>query len=466
MSEMKQTTWHGCYRQGWGTFLPRDAFAHPAKGAYGLAERIYKHCIDAGYFKAGDIVLDPFGGIGGFAFHAMLNGLRWVGVELEEKFCRLGEANFAFWKRRWGLEGAVMIQGDSRRLGEVLREAGALVSSPPWAAQMNEGGCKGDPPNNVRRKWSEQHGRNPDAANNQQYYQSYGTTPGQLGSMPPGDIDAVISSPPYAESIQGAHGETETAADSLSKRQTEGGSLGQSQRHGGYGVSEGQLGAMKADGFEGVVSSPPYLNAQVQDGSGIDFSKTIGGGPNCQGKQSDYGTTEGNLGNLPAGQGPEGIVSSPPFQSSMVESGDPNYAHKFHGFQSEYGTTPGQLGNDSGTTFWSAARDILFQCHAVLRPGSYAVWVVKAYVRNGAIVDFPGQWRQLCEACGFETVEEIHASLTERDGHPGLFGEEVVKTKKRASFFRRLHEKKRPDLAIDHEIVWVTRKPVVPRSAD
>ena len=83
---------------------------------------------------------------------------------------------------------------------------------------------------------------------------------------------------------------------------------------------------------------------------------------------------------------------------------------------------------------------------------------MKAFVRDKAIVDFPGQWLQLCLACGFTLVEEIHASLLKETRHPSLFGGEIVKTKKRAGFFRRLHEKKYPDLAIDYEVVLVVRK--------
>jgi hypothetical protein len=72
----------------------------------------------------------------------------------------------------------------------------------------------------------------------------YGTAPGQLGALPPGEApqaDCAISSPPYAESLKGDNSEQETAAESRAKRKTPGGSLGQSQRHAGYG-SDGNLG--------------------------------------------------------------------------------------------------------------------------------------------------------------------------------------------------------------------------------
>jgi hypothetical protein len=129
-----------------------------------------------------------------------------------------------------------------------------------------------------------------------------------------------------------------------------------------------------------------------------------------------------------------------------------------HAKMVEYGTTDGNIGNDTGPTFWTAAREIVAQSYAILRPGGVAVWVLKSFVRAGAIVDFPGDWQRLCEACGFTLHEEIHASLVKRSEQPGLFGEPVVKSKSRMSFFRRLHIKKYPHLAINYEVVLVMRK--------
>jgi len=67
----------------------------------------------------------------------MINGLNWVGVELEEKFVSLGNQNIDAWNARysgklpkWGT--ALIIQGDSRNFAEIVRGAGCCVSSPPF----------------------------------------------------------------------------------------------------------------------------------------------------------------------------------------------------------------------------------------------------------------------------------------------------------------------------------------------
>ena len=71
-----------------------------------------------------------------------------------------------------------------------------------------------------------------------------------------------------------------------------------------------------------------------------------------------------------------------------------------------------------------------------------AVWVVKHFVRNKQRVDFPGDWRKLCEHVGFETIQEVHASLVSEETRSHLFDGERTTRRERKSFFRRLAEKK------------------------
>ena len=89
--------------------------------------------------------------------------------------------------------------------------------------------------------------------------------------------------------------------------------------------------------------------------------------------------------------------------------------------------------------------------------GGVAIFVVKSFVRKGKIVDFPGDWRRLCEAQGFQTVHEHHAMLVKETRKPSLFGHEIVEKKERKSFFRRLAESKGSP-AIDYETVLCMKK--------
>lgn len=350
---MNHVDWNGCYDGSWQSApLVPEAYAHPAKVSFNLAERIYRHMLTEGWLAPGDVVIDPFGGIGGFAFHAALYGMRWTGVELEQKFVDLGNQNLALWRNRYaphfpGYGSAVLVQGDSRRLVEVVTGAGGVVSSPPYAGfTASDSGFR--PPHS-----SAEYGRDESKPSAQQMVSTdgYGSTPGQLGAMPAG----VVSSPPYAEA----------------------------QAHPSIGS----------------------VNKDEWGSAGTD------------------------------------IVAR-------------------RGLSASYGSTPGNIGNDTADTFWSAAAVIVQQCYAILRPGGYAAWVTGDFVRNKQRVPFGQQWLDLCVSCGFEPALWAVAWKSEHNGtQAGMFGEVQEMRKERVSFFRRLANAKRPETAIVNEDVIFVRKP-------
>ena len=400
-------TWEGCYPSQWKGLMVDEAICHPAKISSKLAKRIYDHMREEGWIPEGSIIIDVFAGVAGFALDAMRLGLRWVGCELEPRFANLGNQNIAAWNARfstmphWG--EAVLIQGDSRNLAQVLGGADGCISSPP-----------------------------------------YGKTP-------------VVS---FTDDIERLREAGYSPEKILTPGRRAHGNLGEMEH---YGVTPGQLGAMKADGFKAVVSSPPFkgqsadggwqmLGKYAEEGKltvvqvGGDSSKSY---PSWnKERDTSYGHAEGQLADMAEGLF-EAAVSSPPFEKS--ETGGalppekyPQIGGPIFGYRKETtGCSDGNISNDSGDNFWSAAKQIVEQVYQVLAPGGHAVWVLKAFVKNKAIVDFPGQWRQLCEAVGFETLHEHHASLVKEKGtHYLLDGGKIHKTTKNASFFRRLAESK------------------------
>ena len=94
MSKIKHLDWFGLYDRGWGKILLSESYIHPAKVAFKLAERIYDYMLERHWLKPGDIVIDPFSGIGGFAYGAMVRGLRFSGVELEPRYHELGAQEY------------------------------------------------------------------------------------------------------------------------------------------------------------------------------------------------------------------------------------------------------------------------------------------------------------------------------------------------------------------------------------
>jgi len=437
--------WMGCYRDAWKGEIVPEAFMHPAKFSRSLIRRIYEHAVSEGWLHDGDSVIDPFGGVALGALDALRLGLNWIGVELEPRFVNLGRQNITAWNARyagklprWGT--AQLIQGDSRNLTQLIVRADAVVSSPPYSDGCAHTGGNDHHPEYV--SGGEYHGVGITGAISSPPYAdsmervggidpqesrfkggpnsqmnnsdtSYGSTPGQLGAMPVGNINAAISSPPYIDSLRGEKNgiDWSKATDNGKPRNmaVEPGFLARESHGHGYGSIPGQLGAMRVGDFDAAISSPPWLETR-------GGTKPINGDEALAARHA--------AGNLNVG----------------------------------IGNDARQLTND--TDFWSASHIIISQIYNLLSPGGYVIWVVKDFVKNKKRVPFCDQWRELCESVGFIALHEHHAWVVEQKGIAlTLQGEAIERTVERKSFFRRLAEKKGSP-RIDWETVLCMEKPL------
>ena len=379
--------WHGLYGESWQGEIVPEAFSHPAKFSRALIRKIYEFLQGEGLLAAGDHIIDPFGGVALGALEAMRRGMHWHGCELEPRFVELGNQNIGLWNGRysgwfanWGT--AVLHQGDSRRLGEVIGAGDCVVSSPPYV----DGGTH----------------------------------------QKSGDID-----------------QRELTAE---WRNTSGGRMGISQAT-GYGNTPGQLGSMPSGDFQAAISSPPYADTiERGDGTGARWdAATHPNNPDKLSSVASYGDTAGQLGKMSA------AVSSPPFEASL-NSTDIDFIRN--------GNTPNNIGNETGDTFWTAARDIVQETYNALKPGGVAAWVCGDFVRRGERVYFGRQWLELCQSTGFIPYAWAIAWKSEYKGAQlDIFGGVVEKRVDRVSFFRRLANERNPENAILNEDVIFVMKP-------
>lgn len=298
-------TWHGCYDDGWRGAITDESFQHPAKMARGLLERIVTHGFTRGWWKLGDVIGDPFGGIGSTGLIGAYHGLRVVSVELEPKFVRLSHGNFFLHLDRLQTLDAplpIFLQGDSRRFAEIVGPVASLMTSPPYGWRTEPG----------RRGNAEREARLPaaDRMGASAHGDGYGHTEGQIGCMGNGDFAAVLSSPPYAQAVNTRNGIDVSKCEKAGKT---------SQAHGrGYGAETGQIAECAVGNIGAVLSSPPYAGAESAVGhhNGIDYSKSSNGGKSAtaarQAAGEAYGRESGQIASLPTGD-VAGVVTSPPF---------------------------------------------------------------------------------------------------------------------------------------------------------
>jgi hypothetical protein len=441
--------WNGCYPSNWSGMIVPEAMKHPAKFSSKLIRRIYQHMLEEHWLRPGDYVLDPFGGVALGALDAMRAGLRWRGVELEERFVTLGGMNISFWKKRFqtmpGWSGdAILFHGDSRKLLEVIFKAQGVVSSPPYAeARIGRESGKGQ------------------AGHGDQY----GDTEGQLGAMPAQNFDAAIASPPFRQASGGA-GVPRKPGGVIDAAAVQRHVAGNMSSH-GYGETGGQLANMREGDFEATISSPPYEGRDVpyadRDYSNLQahlekkHKRTMAKSAELLGS-GGYGKTDGQLG-IMRGDGFETVITSPPYEGGghhkhQMDSYNKNGGGQFEKQNSGYGE-----GDAFADDFWLAARIVIEQVYLALTPGGHAVWVCKDFVQNHERVPFCDRWRQLCEAVGFVTVHEHHASLVHHKGSSQtLEGGTIHHKTESKSLFRRIAENKGAP-KIDYEVVFCMVKP-------
>lgn len=295
--------------------------------------------------------------------------------------------------------------------------------------------------------------------------------------MPEGNLDSAVTSPPYNLPFSQDHNGSKGGLRGTTP--SEDGAFTQ------YGTTPGQIEGMDGseEAYNAAISSPPYAAARI-DGNGDEGSSGLRNPDGSYVRGHDgwekrkemggrYGNEPGNLANLPdtdldvairGGAQADTGITSPPFEA--VLSDRPSESIVAGGLRmgassmgDGYGNTEGQVGNQSGDDFWMASRMILENLFYVLKPGAHAVFVLKAYVKDGKLENFPEKWVRLAEAVGFRLEHWHRAHVVEDKGTQlDLFGGEVHKTVERKSFFRRLAESKGSP-RIDWEDVVCMKRP-------
>jgi DNA modification methylase len=200
------------------------AVSHPAKANTKLIEFLILR-----YTNEGDVILDPMAGSGSTGVVAALHGRNAILVEIEPKFYEFivrakekVEKAEVLGRKGW----IVPILGDARRLSELLTNAADVcVTSPPYAETELSGGnaerrlerlvkagydprdfLGGRARNAVLKHYDEPTGEEHVTAGSGE----------NIGALPLGPVDVVITSPPYSEGI--GHDPGDNASDAYAWR--------------------------------------------------------------------------------------------------------------------------------------------------------------------------------------------------------------------------------------------------------
>jgi tRNA G10 N-methylase Trm11 len=180
------------------------------------------------YTRSGETILDPMAG-SGTTMLACLLGRNVILVELEEKYCQMMRDNWEKVTTKPQLVCEIadcqIIQGDARWLEGLLVDK--IVTSPPYTNRM-DGGIRGS-----RAGMTPYTDESPDTWFTQRDQRN-------IGNLPYGNIDSIITSPPYEHQIHGG-----TTLKSLSDNPSE---VGQLMLE-GYSKAEDNIGNLKSQSY-------------------------------------------------------------------------------------------------------------------------------------------------------------------------------------------------------------------------
>ena len=302
----------------------------------------------------------------------------------------------------------------------------------------------------------------------------YSRSEKNIGNLPVGNIDTVITSPPYADTRKhDRRAKKEEAlnkmADKLSEKSGNHHTPGRMKRiksdYEGYGDSKDNIGNLTHGEISVIITSPPYEES---------LSEKRHATPNTGRTEKLY--KEKSLGSYPHSENQIGvlkssdkeyqdlvdsIITSPPFANtfsdwdkksrSSKEGQTPYYSDERFKKKQNIGNIP-YYSDDLNSkrspkppkgkeTYLEAMLKVYSEMFKVLKEGGRAIIVVKPFIRNKQVIDLPYHTWLLMSRCGF-ILEKLYKLRL-----------------KQQSFWRVLYHRKYPEIPqLKHEYILVCKK--------
>ena len=417
-------------------FVP-DSFAHPAK----MDAQLLIWMVER-YTKVGETILDPMAGSGTTMLACML-GRNVILVELEEKFIKMCEANWERVKMRpqlgYEMGGCQIIQGDARNLSNILCDS--VIFSLPYAIPKTTKGSLDAQEGRVYQDTRQGRAGTKWEFSGQEELGH--PSPNNIANLPYGQIDAVVTSPPFQEADIQRPGKEQSVKDYQ---------YGTKQKHQGQSPDNiANLAERSYGNIDSIITSPPYERGLDACGAkSAEGAISIG---DIKAVCKELGIKHASE-NMPAfrkkmierkRQYVDSIITSPPYEHQLHDSLDErlptDIAFKKARLPVGFGGGKDNIGNLKSDTYLEAMFQVYQQCYKVLKPQGLMILVVKNFIRNKKEVDLKGDTIKLCEQAGFQFFEEHHRILPSQ------------------SFWRVIYKQKFPDAPeIDREYVLVFKR--------
>lgn len=334
------------------------AVAHPAKMNTNLLEFLIKK-----FSKKGDIVLDPMAGSGSTGVVASLHGRNAICIELEKKFYdwmekarKNVEKHPTLISKGW----IINICGDARRLSDLLqKETDIIVTSPPY---LNVDNVK----KNSEKFWKKakelgkRWGSEPPSGTEQKLTISKDN----ISNLPLGNIDVIITSPPYA------HESTASKPTKLEKK------------------GKFKMGHSKEEPY----TDEDYRSWKRHEGGNIAKRKLFIRVP-CSPKEAQFHDTRPER---------KGTI----WEYTKEVEATPEVIEKIQKLKNEK--------KGRSETYLEAMLKVYNEMYKVLKNNGLAIIVVKPFVRNKKVVDLPYHTWLLLKKVGFKLTKIYKLRLKQK----------------------------------------------------
>lgn len=461
-------------------YYSNNSIRHPAKMNISLTRWILQR-----YTKKGETVIDPMAGIGTTLIEAISMGRNCIAVEFEKKFINWTDENIILLKKNRSITKrgqSILLSGDARDLMNILdKQADKIIFSPPYcgseAFQDQDFVLRSTKVNPTSRKISEQnYGKadivmtSPPHANalssnkkefdrikklvekgkaskeltrkyndwlknknkNQgcqgHWESSYSKNKENIGNLPKGNIDTVITSPPFSQANRGGgiakkgydgkHGKDENLHLRHERQLTR---------------NKNNISNLPHGDIDVIVTSPPYAKSPRAGNRDKDefwdkqekrhdrkFTKH---GSRKILDSMHYSDNFDNIGNLSRGD-IDVVITSPPYENLAHKSGNieqhreimkklyPNHVGpNSMRNATEYSENKNNIGNLTKKTYLSEMKKVYEQCYSVIKPDGFAILVTKNFVRNWTMVRLDMDTILLMESCGFKLIDRYFRAI-------------------------------------------------------
>ena len=290
----------------------------------------------------------------------------------------------------------------------------------------------------------------------------YGESEGQIGRLE--YVDAVITSPPYSESLNvkaNVEGEERRIGEKMldEKRYITPHSISKIDRK--YSENPENIGNLSHGEIDAVITSPPYAEANRGGGIAVKGYEGVHGRDENLHLRHDRPLSDNpdNISNMPF---VDSVITSPPYhdnksdwdaKSRAAQEGESvtysdergkerrNIGNIHYYDESEPLSSKYAKAKKGCETYLEAMLRCYQECFQVLKPGGRIIIIVKSFVRNKKVVDLPYHTWLLLERCGFKLEDVLKFRLPSQ------------------SFWRVLQYQKDPNVErINHEYVLVCKK--------